>query len=141
MIANRGYYITPHLKKSDEMLENKHTVGIEKKYFDLVDKGMWQVNKYGTGQYYQIPDIESCGKTGTVDNSRGKPHSLYIGYAPRENPKIAVAVVVENAGFGSTWACPIASYMMEYYLKRELSNPQQVEIFSKRITNDKVKRY
>ncbi len=141
VIANRGYYITPHLNKTDSLLENRHDVGIEKEHFDLVDKGMWQVTKYGTGRHFQIPSVESCGKTGTVDNSRGKPHSLYIGYAPRENPKIAIAVVVENAGFGSTWACPIASYMMEYYLNKELLNPEKIEIFSKRITNDKVKKY
>ncbi len=141
VIANRGYYITPHLNKADSMLQNKNSVGVEERYFDEVDKGMWQVNKYGTGSAYAVPNMESCGKTGTVDNSRGKPHSLYIGYAPRENPKIAIAVVVENAGFGSLWAAPIANFMMEYYLKGEFTNPEVVQSFSKRRTNGKVKRY
>ncbi len=140
IIANRGYYITPHLNKADSIKTQKN-IGIEPRYFDSIDKGMWQVNKYGTASFYAIPNIESCGKTGTVDNNRGKPHSLYIGYAPRENPQIAIAVVIENAGFGSSWAAPIANFMMEYYLKREFTNPEIVEYFSKQITNDKVKRY
>ncbi len=140
IIANRGYYVTPHLNKN-KSIKNKITTGIEAHYFDEVDKGMWQVNKYGTGSAYAIPNMESCGKTGTVDNSRGKPHSLYIGYAPRKNPQIAIAVVIENAGFGSLWAAPIANFMMEYYLRREFTNPEIVESFSKQKTNGKVKRY
>jgi penicillin-binding protein 2 len=69
-----------------------------------------------------------CGKTGTVQNSRGKNHSVFVAFAPRDNPKIAIAVVVENAGYGSTWAAPIASYMVEQYLTDSISRPRaQVE--------------
>ncbi len=141
VIANKGYYITPHLNKSDLIAFDRNSVGIDKEHFYVVDRGMWQVNKYGTGSAYAIPNMESCGKTGTVDNSGGKPHSLYVGYAPRENPQIAIAVVVENAGFGSTWAAPIANFMMEYYLRRKVTHREEFERMSKRITNGKVKTY
>ena len=70
----------------------------------------------GTGKYYNVPALKMCGKTGTVQNAHGKDHSLYIGFAPQDNPQIAIAVVIENAGFGSTWACPIATLLMEQYL-------------------------
>nr|WP_317131535.1 penicillin-binding transpeptidase domain-containing protein [Pedobacter aquae] len=69
-------------------------------------------------------DIEICGKTGTVQNPHGADHSVFVAFAPRHNPKIAIAVVVENAGFGSTWSAPIASLMIEKYLRDSISRPK-----------------
>ncbi len=140
-IANRGYYITPHLNKSDSMLTHRHETNIDKEYFDIVDEGMWRVSEFGTGRHYKVPEIVSCGKTGTVQNNKGKDHAFYIGYAPRENPQIVIAVVVENAGFGSTWAAPVSSLMMEQYLTKKMSRPEMVEEFSKRVTNPNAKQY
>jgi penicillin-binding protein 2 len=120
IIANGGYYITPHLNKADSMLRHRHQTNIDPKYFSIVQQGMWRVCEYGTGRYYKLDSISMCGKTGTVDNNLGRPHSLFIGFAPKDNPKIAVAVVIENAGFGATWANPIASLVMEQYLTGEI---------------------
>ena len=83
---------------------------------------MRRVMTNGTGRWYQLPDsIASCGKTGTAQNPHGKDHAIFIGFAPADNPQIAVAVVVENAGFGATWAAPVASLMMEQYLTGRIS--------------------
>lgn len=115
-IANKGYYITPHLNKHDSMKVNIHTTLIDKKHFDIVHEGMQQVMIEGTGKNYNNEALQICGKTGTVQNPHGKDHALFIGFAPKDNPKIAIAVAVENAGFGSTWACPIATLVIEQYL-------------------------
>lgn len=116
-IANGGYYITPHLNKCDSMLEHRHETAVEARHFGVVREGMRRVMTNGTGRHYPLPDsIQSGGKTGTVQNRAGRDHAIFIGFAPVENPQIAVAVVVENAGFGATWAAPIASMMMEQYL-------------------------
>ena len=140
-IANKGYYITPHLNKADSMLTHRHETDIDREYFDIVDEGMWRVSEFGTGRHYKVPGIVSCGKTGTVQNNKGKDHAFYIGYAPRENPQIVIAVVVENAGFGSTWAAPISSLMMELYLTKKITRPEMVEEYSRRVTNPNAKRY
>lgn len=139
-IANKGYYITPHLNANDTMQVRRHQTVVDSSYFPVVIEGMWRVFEYGTGRHYKIPDISMCGKTGTVENSRGKDHSLFVGFAPRENPTIAVAVVVENAGFGATWAAPIASLMMEKYLKRALKRTELFERISTSTTNPDVKK-
>jgi penicillin-binding protein 2 len=118
-IANHGYYITPHLARTDVERE-KHYVKVDPKHFDGVVQGMWQVTDIGSCRWYKIKDIPICGKTGTTQNSHGKDHSLFIGFAPKDDPQIAIAVVVENCGFGATWAWPIASLMTEMYLKREI---------------------
>ncbi|MFN3446925.1 MAG: penicillin-binding transpeptidase domain-containing protein, partial [Bacteroidia bacterium] len=78
--------------------------------------GMQDVIERGTGRVAMIPGIEICGKTGTAQNPHGKDHSVFFAFAPKDNPKIAIAVFVENAGFGATWAAPIASLMIEQYL-------------------------
>ena len=115
-IANDGFYITPHLNRNDSMRIHRHNLSIDKRHFEVVKEGMHRVMKYGTGRWYPIEGIETAGKTGTAQNSHGKDHAIFIGFAPVEDPRIAVDVVVENAGFGATWACPVASLMMEQYL-------------------------
>lgn len=118
-IANEGYYITPHLLKNDTMLSHRHETGIERRHFQVVKRGMHRVMTAGTGRYHNIEALNICGKTGTAQNSHGEDHALFIGFAPMENPQIAIAVVVENAGFGSKWACPIAVKMMKSYVHVE----------------------
>lgn len=140
-IANGGYYITPHLNRSDSMLTRRHDTKVDPKYFPYVQEGMWRVFEYGTGRHHKIPGIDMCGKTGTVDNNHGRPHSLFIGFAPKDDPKIAVAVVVENAGFGATWAAPIASLMMEQYLTDTIVRNDLVQRIATTPTNAKVKIY
>ncbi len=130
MIANRGFFITPHLIKEyqletengienqplkDEFTQPKH-VGIDWKYFTPVVDGMRGAVTGGTARVANLPDIEICGKTGTAENPHGKDHSIFYGFAPKDDPKIAIAVYVENAGFGATYAAPIASLMIEKYL-------------------------
>ena len=130
IIANRGYYIKPHVIKGigeKKMVKKeylvKNSVDIEARHFEPVIDGMQDaVNaSYGTARESAIPNILFCGKTGTVQNSHGKNHSVFVGFAPRDNPKIAIAVVVENAGYGGAYAAPIASYITEKYLTGKLS--------------------
>lgn len=120
IFANRGYYIKPHLVKSiDEKpyyKEIKNNTGINAKYFDVIAEGLFAVVEVGTGRRSKIPNITFGGKTGTAQNPHGDDHSIFAGFAPIENPKIAIAVVVENAGGGSKYAAPIASLMVEKYL-------------------------
>ncbi|MBO7455716.1 MAG: penicillin-binding protein 2 [Paludibacteraceae bacterium] len=116
-LANRGYYITPHLNTeltNDPSL--RHETGMDSTWFSLTAQGMHLVMTNGTGRWYNIDSLQMCGKTGTAQNPHGKDHAIFIGFAPMDKPKIAVAVVVENAGFGATWAAPVASLMMEQYL-------------------------
>lgn len=143
IIANKGYYYTPHFVKSigndstHRMLEpflKRHTVAhIADSAYDYVSIGMREVINQGTGKIARIPGIEVCGKTGTAQNERtinGKRvklqnHSLFVAFAPRVNPKIAVAVCIENSGYGATWAGPIASLMIEQYLMDTISAKRQ----------------
>jgi penicillin-binding protein 2 len=125
-VANRGYYITPHIvKKIDSKLNpnpdfnKKHWSTIDTSYFQVVIDGMQDVVEHGTAYIAKIPGIEICGKTGTAQNPHGKDHSIFFAFAPKNKPKIAIAVVVENAGFGATYAAPIASLMMEEYLNKK----------------------
>ena len=137
-IANEGYYITPHLNKCDSMKTKIHHTKIDKKYFGIVNEGMWRVFEYGTGKASKLADISMCGKTGTVQNSHGKDHAFMVGFAPRENPKIAIAVVVENAGFGATYAAPIFSLMVEQFLKGKVTRIEEEERISNIVTNTYV---
>lgn len=123
IIANKGYYYTPHVIKkigsqnnTTRELAKKHYTKIDPEYFEIIHDGMQRVVEAGTARIAQFDSITICGKTGTAQNPHGKDHSLFVAFAPRENPKIAVAVMVENAGYGATWAAPIASLMMEKYL-------------------------
>ena len=125
IIANRGWYIPPHLvkgvgdKKSiDPFYKTVIPVGVDPKYFGVVVAGMRDAVLHGTvGSEGRIPDIVMCGKTGTSQNQKGKDHSIFIAFAPMDKPKIAIAVFVENAGFGGFAAAPIASLVIEKYLK------------------------
>ncbi len=134
IVANRGFFYKPHLIKAigknkviKEEFTKKNNAGIDPQYFEAVVEGMSGVvnQPSGTAWYSNIPGIEMCGKTGTVQNPHGKDHSVFVAFAPRNNPKIAIAVVVENAGFGSTWSAPIASLLVEKYLTNTISRPKE----------------
>lgn len=141
-IANRGYYLKPHLIKGigDKNVVKKeyvvkNYVGVDEKYFPIVINGMRDAvnSPWGTAKESQIPNIVMCGKTGTVQNPHGKNHSVFIGFAPMDNPKIAIAVIVENGGFGGSYAAPISSFMVEKYLTDSIkprSNGYTVKAFS-----------
>ncbi len=134
-IANRGHYFTPHmLKKVGDSLnqDKKYTTPnyttIEPQYFEPVIEGMFNVFELGTARGSKISDIQVCGKTGTAENFRKingeriqfTDHSIFIAFAPKDNPKIAIAVFVENGYWGSRWAAPIASLMIERYINGEV---------------------
>lgn len=123
IVANRGYFYTPHIVKRikgaalDTVFTHKRHVAVNPKYFEATIDGMELCVISGTGRVAQLDSMRVCGKTGTAQNPHGKDHSIFMAFAPRDKPKIAIAVFVENAGFGATWAGPIASLMMEKYLK------------------------
>lgn len=127
IIANRGFYYPPHIVRS-EKYNHKITTHVKASHFEPVVEALHHVTTAGTARYYPIAKgtIPWCGKTGTAQNA-GNDHALYIAFAPVDNPRIAISVVVENAGFGATWAVPIASLMIEKYLVGEISNPQLEE--------------
>ena len=124
-IANKGFYFTPHVVKEIEgdtipsrFLKPNETM-IDSEHFDLVIRGMQEViddTELGTSNAAKMQNISVCGKTGTAENPHGEDHSIFIAFAPKENPQIALAVYVENGGWGSTWAVPIGSLMLEEYL-------------------------
>ncbi|MEZ5015591.1 MAG: penicillin-binding protein 2 [Flavipsychrobacter sp.] len=134
IIANKGYYYTPHFVRSIngnadhpklKAYKEKHVVtSMPQEVYDVVALGMQDVVEFGTGKVAQLPNVDVCAKTGTVENKarigtkviKMKDHSVFVAFAPREDPKIALAAVVENAGFGATWAGPVVSLMMEKYL-------------------------
>lgn len=126
-IANRGYFYTPHVVKEiadsviDPKFEERRQPHIKKEYYEDVAEGMRMAVLGGTCRGANLPGIEVCGKTGTAQNPHGKDHSAFMGFAPYHNPKIAVAVYVENAGFGATYGVPIGSLIMEKYLTGEIS--------------------
>ncbi|MEO8417083.1 MAG: penicillin-binding transpeptidase domain-containing protein, partial [Ginsengibacter sp.] len=140
LIANKGYYYTPHFVDSiqDETTADtvflakyrkKHDVThIADSTYEIVQLGMQDVVTNGTARNAMIPGIDVCGKTGTAQNPHGKNHSIFVAFAPRQNPRIAIAVVVENSGYGSTWASPIASLMMEKYLNDTISEKRKPEV-------------
>ncbi len=127
LIANRGYFYTPHLVKKiqdDIPLDSKYTAKrfttIDTEWYDYLAEGMRNAVTGGTCRRVALPDIEVCGKTGTSQNPHGKDHSIFMGFAPYKNPKVAISVFVENAGFGATYAVPIAKLMLQKYLKGEI---------------------
>ena len=139
-IANKGYYYTPHfidsVEEEDEvdkkLLANfrvkQQVTKIPTEYFDIIKEGMHGVTVFGTAAFIKVPGHEFCAKTGTAQNPHGKNHSLFVCFAPKDNPTIAVAVVVENAGFGATWAGPIAGLVMEKYLNDTLTKESKTKV-------------
>lgn len=132
IVANRGYYYTPHVVKyygpdslTREEFKQRHDLGIQSKYFDIAARGMYDVvhTAGGTAHRANIEDIDICGKTGTAQN-KGIDHSVFVCFAPMNNPKIAVAVYVENAGAGGVWAAPIASLVIEKYIRGEVKRTE-----------------
>lgn len=123
IFANRGYYYAPHLVKSIgenqkplDIYTRKNFTGVDSVYFAAVVDGMESVVQSGTGFLARAKGHPACGKTGTVENPHGADHSVFIGFAPKDNPKIAIAVVVENSGFGAEWAAPISGLIFGKYL-------------------------
>ncbi len=142
-IANRGYYYTPHIIKKIEndsiesRFKTKIYTEIDSSYFDIVIKGMQEVvenKELGTSNIAKMDDVTVCGKTGTAQNPHGKDHSIFIGFAPKDKPKIALAVYVENGGWGSTWAVPIGSLMIEKYINDTISR----QYLEERIVNGEI---
>ena len=129
-IANRGYYITPHIVKNieGESIDSLYTTPkytmVEKRHYETVVQGMREAVLNGTCAAANLPDIEVCGKTGTAQN-KGKDHSAFMGFAPMNDPKIAVAVYVENGGFGAVYGVPIGALIMERYLTGTLSEESE----------------
>lgn len=136
-IANKGYFITPHMIDSidggdkfgmlDSFKLRHQALSIPDSIFEAVHDGMQGVMERGTGAAAKVPGVVVCGKTGTVENSykgvKQKDHAVFVAFAPRNNPRIAIAVVCENAGFGSTSSAPIASLMIEQYLNDSIAGP------------------
>ncbi len=134
-IANEGYFYTPHIVHAveDEVISpefrTQHFTGIDREHFKLVKTGMEMAVWGGAGstaRRAQVPGIVICGKTGTAQNPHGKDHSIFMAFAPKEDPQIAISVYVENAGFGATWAAPIASLMVEKFINGSISADRQV---------------
>ncbi|MBQ6243851.1 MAG: penicillin-binding protein 2 [Bacteroidales bacterium] len=134
-MANRGYYYIPHIVKDSEGVEidpkykERQYTMVDTTHFHTAVEGMYMAvngggSAGGTAFAARIPGLDVCGKTGTAQNPHGKDNSVFICFAPKDNPKIAVAAYVENAGFGATWALPVASLMLEQYLNGEIS-PQR----------------
>ncbi|MFY8066879.1 MAG: penicillin-binding protein 2 [Flavobacterium sp.] len=134
-VANRGYYYTPHIVKSikdqklDKKFTTKHYTTIDKQYYEPIIQGLEDVYNFGTASGFRVEGLKICGKTGTAENKiriagktfQLKDHSIFVAFAPRENPKIALAVFIENSGYGATWAGPIATLMIEKYINGEIS--------------------
>lgn len=133
VMANRGYYYPPHLVKKigDKPIENNFTkktyTTIDTSYFGVIIDGMEQVVAAGTAAASKLKDIAICGKTGTAQNPHGKAHSVFVAFAPKDNPKIAIAAFVENSGWGGTYAAPIASLLIEKYLTDTITRPAMEE--------------
>ena len=136
IMANRGHYYIPHIIKDSDSLkidqkykERQYTLVDTTHFYQVID-GMWRAvnsgfGSGGTASIAAVPGLDICGKTGTAQNPRGADNSVFICFAPKENPKIAVAAYIENGGFGATWACPIASLLVEKYLNGTLDEKRK----------------
>lgn len=134
IMANRGWYIDPHMVESvgEEKVPlpwERHSTDVDDEYFHLAAEAMRKVvnEPGGTARRARIPEITVCGKTGTAENPHGEDHSVFIAFAPMADPQIAIAVYVENAGFGGTWAAPIASLMMEKFITGKVERTEMEE--------------
>jgi penicillin-binding protein 2 len=135
VVANKGYFYTPHIVKKikgktlDKKFTTKHHTTIDTKYFDPMIQGLADVYRIGTAKSLQVKDLEICGKTGTAENKirvggktyQLKDHSIFVAFAPKENPTIAIAVFVENGYWGNRYAGPIATLMVEKYINGEVT--------------------
>ncbi|MDT8392823.1 MAG: penicillin-binding protein 2 [Bacteroidales bacterium] len=136
IIANKGFYYPPHILKAIEQntdpyadfVEKQHTT-IDPVHFDFIRNAMLDVfeGEHGTARWYKVDSLLIAGKTGTVENPHGKDHSMFIAFAPIDNPQIALSVIVENAGYGSSWAAPIATLLIEKYLKGKVGRTRLEE--------------
>jgi penicillin-binding protein 2 len=133
-IANRGWFYTPHLQKDmpdnpiDSRFTERHYTMVDTTWFEYVVEGMYLAVNGGagaTGRLANVSGLDICGKTGTAQNPHGNDHSVFICFAPKDDPKIAVAAYIENAGFGGTWACPISGLLVEKYLNGEISEERK----------------
>jgi penicillin-binding protein 2 len=147
-IANKGFYYTPHIirnigedKKTDPRFTTKNFSNVPSQYFIPVVDGMERVLKPGgTAASSAIKDVVVCGKTGTAQNPHGKDHAVFLAFAPKDNPKIAIACVVENCGFGGVFAAPIVSLMIEKYLKGDIDrkDPRRVDMETRMMAIDLI---
>lgn len=144
IIANEGYYVSPHVVRSfgkdgvyTPIPFEKNYTTVDKKFYPLVKEGMRAVVEEpgGTARRARIDSVTVCGKTGTAQNPHGEDHSVFIAFAPKDNPQIAVAVYVENAGFGGTWAAPIASLVIERYLTGKVNELKEKRILEANLLN------
>ena len=153
-VANQGYYYTPHIikkiegEKIDEKFTTKHVTTIDQKYFPPVISGLFDVYNKGTAYSLRVEGIDICGKTGTAENfakingkrTQLKDHSIFVAFAPKDNPKIAIAVMIENGGFGATVAGPIASLMIEKYLRKKITRTDlEVRVLNKSLLSEYAK--
>lgn len=135
IIANRGYYYIPHIVKRiegrdsiDRRFYERHYTKVDSEHFEPIAEGMWRgVHVAGTSRMAYLPGQDVCGKTGTAQNPHGRDHSTFLSFAPKDNPKIAISVYVENGGFGASAALPIASLLEEFYLTDTITRPELVE--------------
>ncbi|MFC2137089.1 penicillin-binding protein 2 [Bacteroidota bacterium] len=151
-IANKGYYYIPHIVKSiegkdsiDRKYRTKNYASIDSIHFENIIKGMYLSVNGGagsTGWRAKMDNITVCGKTGTAENPFGEPHSIFVAFAPLEDPKIAISVYIENGGAGTLWAVPIARLMIEKYLNDSISIPYLEDyITSANLLNRREKKY
>ena len=149
VIANEGYYYPPHLIRAfgdstaiPEKMTTRIETGIEQRHFKVIKAGMNSVfeGAHGTARGSKIPGISAGGKTGTAQNPHGDNHSIFIAFAPVEDPQIALSIIIENGGYGSTWAAPIASLMMERYIKGYTDRPAVEERMMNGVINYAVKK-
>lgn len=136
IIANKGFYYPPHILKAidqnpdpyTDLVEKRHT-SIDPEHFDFIRNAMLDVfeGEHGTARWYKVDSLLIGGKTGTVENPHGKDHSMFIAFAPIDDPKIALSVIVENSGYGSSWAAPIATLLIEKYLKGKVGRTRLEE--------------
>lgn len=131
LVANGGYFYPPHIvkatgteKNKTDFINHKNLATIDPQYIKVIKEGMAEVVTLGTAKGARLDSIPIAGKTGTADNPHGDPHSVFVGFAPVDNPKIAICVIVENAGYGSQWAAPIASLMIEKYIRRDVKRKE-----------------
>lgn len=135
IIANRGFYHIPHIVRKidgrdsiDRRFYEKHYTKVDPRYFELFAEAMWKgVNVAGTGHVARVEGLDICGKTGTAQNPHGADHSTFLCFAPKDNPRIAVSVYVEHGRFGATSAAPIASLLIEKYLRDTITRPYLVD--------------